>query len=592
MGRFRNWAHRVNEGVMAAVDGAEDLAKINQQITDLELLRNSGNAFTALRKSISTCLLVIWVFCAFWLAIVCVEDMGQFVHGNETVSFAIRATLFGRFGQIALLFFLSCMVPSIRMHLDAYERERDVAIAVKEGQIRGAAWRFAIKYVCRVYTVSCPRSLSIDQYADSIINTFAVVTSVIAPLVSIMFPKWTAFFRFSTAMGVLSRTRGAVITWFNRLFNGIRDVNSRTLAISSAVAAGLAAAGAAWLYSRQRRSRKRQSALRVVPKKKQQTIPVPEDVRPVDPSELDVVFDFISPSSLKTWPEYPSFRGCSVVEKSIVRINGLYGATCFRVGQNLITAGHCVGRNPSSSKTENSYGIPCYNADDGLVYWAPLEKYFRNPDSRMAGDGIAICSLPNADFFLSRQSVQLAVPTKNISHIGAFRTQGFRGPPTYTFSVSPATVEDHVTSYKASVEPGSSGGPVINVDGSVVCVTVAQSPETNYGMNITKEIVDFLRNSGDAQQSKSVCTPGDQSSTESTEIDSSSESSESEDEIPKKNGHGQVHQEEKKKKKSKSSIGATPKESKTNQKHYMRRKPKKNPEEKPSPPPPEGHIES
>lgn len=594
MGRIRNLAHRVNDVVLSTLDVAGDLGSIKQQLDELEYAKKDRSMFDVITAMVSRCVLVSYLFCSLWLATNLVSYMVGLQSGGSPISDIIGSTVFHYCGPLGMWVFFTIMVPAICNELDKYSSQKNLQIIQRENAIRLSTLRIVIKYVCKTFALSRPSSLSVEEYADSVLSTVNVISCLAAPLVALFAPGWHRFFRFSHSIGVLARFRDTVFGWIRSVYGSI--VGNITPAKVGAISAilGASLSSFAWFYFGKRESKRRSKPTRVVPKKKQWVVPIPESLFPVDPRELHG-FAPSSTSYAKTWPEYPTFRGVSAVEASIVRINGSYGATCFRVGQNLVTAGHCVAKKENVKTGEKWYGVPCYNPIDEQVYWAPLEKFVAcsNVDAVM-GDGIAICSLPNHDFFLTRQSVQLAVPTKDQTHVGAFRTQGFKGMPTYTFSISPCTFEDGIVLFKASIEPGTSGGPIINPDGSVMGVSCAHDPSTNVGMVITQEIVDFLKKGGGAKPDLSGTTLDDQYTTESGSTTSYETSSDEEDEIPNLIGNGQAPVPQKRSPKSKSSTGHTQKESSEDKprkrKHHPERR--KKPPQKPAPPPPEAHISS
>lgn len=585
MGSVHKWARGLGVAARAIASASDDIDLVTSRVVDIEQHKSSDYLLRSLGALVSKSLSVCFLFITcFYIRFVGNSVLSQLESGDASVSLAVYTTLVNTIGYLCAVVFSYAIISEAKQLVNEWIANRDKTLASKEQILRRTVLKMVIRSVCSAYDVVAPQQLSLDEYADAVINNVGNITTILGPVIAILWPHWAGFFRFSSAWSFLRTARDGVYGFVARIYHGVCGMSkTKRFAIAATLAASIGAAVFLWKFTAPKRKRK----LRVVQKRHQRVYPGTAPVVPIDPSELNFTPGVLSPgfTQIRTFPEYPTFDGVTTVHGSLVRINGLYGATAFRCGQNLVTAGHCIGVDPKYSEK----GIPCYNPDDKKVYWAPLEKYFKNNYPNLGGDGIAICSLPNADYFLTRHSCQLAVPNKNLAHAGSFRLQGIEGHPKFTFSMGPCSVEDSVILFKSSVEPGSSGGPIINQDGTTVGVVVAHTDYTNIGMVITQDLVDFLTKPGGAVRGSLDPTCQDQSLDEYTSTENSSESSESEEEIQINVGGGQTPGGKKKQKRSRNSRGPTKSdEASTRRAAAARRKAKPR---KPQVPDPETPVE-
>lgn len=587
MGKYSRWARNVGVVARSVAQASEDIDVVKRQLSEIRSIESGDRALRGICELVSNVFRVLLVLVTFWYAsIVIGRFLSVLESGNKDVTLAIYLAVANTLGYLAFMLFSYAALSSGRKVVDDWLADRDLLIAGKRDTLRLTVYKLLVRSFCSMCDVCLPDQLSVDQFADAVIGNVSAITTIMGPVVAILWPQWGSFFKFAAAWHFLSTARERVYGFFSSIRDWWFGANTakRCAAIASIATPAFISA---WLFTRKSRKGGKRK-LRVVQKRHQRVYPGMAPVMPVDPSELNFTSNLEQNefSKTRTFPEYPTFDGFSTVHASLVRINGLYGATAFRCGQNLVTAGHCVGNDPQFGSEK---GIPCFNPDDGKVYWAPLEKFFRNPFPQLGGDGIAVCSLPNADYFLTRQSCQLVVPSKQLAHAGSYRLQGQTGHPKWTFSTGPCSVDHPIIWFKSSVEPGSSGGPIINTDGSVVGVVVAHTTSTNVGMVMTDEVVSFLTKPGGAVRSQLDDTCHDQSTDEFSSTESLSESCFSEDEMCQDDGDGQTPAKPKKGKKSKSSSGPIQKEGKSKKRaEYARRKKKPG---KPTQPEPGAPVE-
>lgn len=313
----------------------------------------------------------------------------------------------------------------------------------------------------------------------------------------------------------------------------------------------------------------------VVPKKRQEFSADVPDGEPISPADM---------SAIRAFPASPRFRGSELVRASVCLVRtSSYAGTAFRVANNLVTAGHCLTTNAGKQ------GVWVYDPVDKTYCWAPIEAKFR----KSHGDGVAVCSLPNSPFFLALKSAPIAAIKVGRHFVATYTLESFRnGPPQWSISFGSANVTQGVESFEmdSTVLPGSSGGPVINTDGTIIGVTYAESQNANYAFRLSKDIVDFLTKGGGAKSEKSTDAPttGDLD-IESTLTEESEESSEECEETPQTNGAGQTPPKKRKPKKSEGTPGNTGPGADS---PGWTRRPKKKGKEHPSPPDAHGHLPS
>nr|QNJ60188.1 polyprotein [Alphapermutotetravirus sp.] len=392
------------------------------------------------------------------------------------------------------------------------------------------------------------------------------ILATLAPVISVLWPR-------SPLAGIVHSVR-YLDTVRERAFNRIRSwlpvswsdhtATNVTWGILSAFMA-LPTGFALW---RTVRSKSRKMA--VVPKKRQEFSANIPDGEPISPADM---------SAVRAFPASPRFRGSELVRASVCLVRtSSYAGTAFRVANNLVTAGHCL------TTHEGKQGIWVYDPVEKNHCWAPIEAKFR----KRHGDGIAVCSLPNSPYFLSLKSAPIATIRVGRHFVATYTLESYQnGPAQWSISFGSANVTQGVDMFEmdSTVLPGSSGGPVINTDGTIVGVTFAESQTANYAFKLSKDIVDFLTKGGGAKSEKSTGAPTTEDlAIESMSIDESEESSEECEEMPQTNGAGQTPPKKRKPKKSEGTPGSTG--------PGAARRPKKKGKEHPSPPDEHDHLPS
>lgn len=217
---------------------------------------------------------------------------------------------------------------------------------------------------------------------------------------------------------------------------------------------------------------------------------------PVDPSEVNCL-------PVVTIPNSPPFINSNLVHKSLIQIQGNYTATAFRAGQHVVTAVHCL------TKYNRGFGAWLYDPMEKKHYWAPLEGSFKFAGSRIPHDGIAVLHLPQSNYFLSRHSCTVASPTDGNLYCATWLADNNRINPSWAISGGNAVYSaatNNITLW-ASVESGSSGGPVLQSAGSVVGVVYAENSQHNLAFGFTQEIIAFLARTGGVKPAPSVSIP-------------------------------------------------------------------------------------
>lgn len=426
-----------------------------------------------------------------------------------------------------------------------------------QGEIEEVEKSFYPKVVAII--VACTSTYVSNMGFSEMVNEFrdcfesgSVLFNTFAPLVAIFLPNFSQYF-------VLQRTFAfAAGSWagFTRFIQGfqILDWNAeegtwlykiattikRYAWIGGVAAFGFAMARIGFLSKKQKRM--------AVPKKKRQETHNDPRCNPVDPESVPLLPTVIIPSN-------PPFNGHNVVHRSLVQIGGNYTATAFRTGQHLITAIHCL------TKHNGNFGAFIYNPEEKNYLWAPMERCFRTPGIRIAGDGIAVLSLPNSNYTLSRASASIGVPPGTELNVGCYLSNNDRVNPNWSFSSgkgvwNPAT---NNISLWASIEAGSSGGPVLHPNGYVVGVAYAENQFYNVAIGITDEVIAFLANSGAAPSAPEDLTPPVEESSQDSSQTIKSKTSSTPKEVQSKNGTpGPQPQPKKKSESSASTSGDIP----------------------------------
>lgn len=222
----------------------------------------------------------------------------------------------------------------------------------------------------------------------------------------------------------------------------------------------------------------------------------------VEESPLDPPIDLetLPANQLTVFSDAPAFPHVSKALNSIIRIGQTYHATGFRCGNNIITAGHCL------TKNSGGLGAWCYDPVAKNYAWAPSE-FLAKEKGVLPKDRIAILSLPNVPYFTGRQSLPLDVRGRSSGHCMVFCWNDSETDRTgaYAPSTSAYTIDGGSLKYRATVVPGSSGGPVISESG-VIGVVNAECGFSNHGIPLTPEIMTFLTH-GRAAPSSGVAGP-------------------------------------------------------------------------------------
>jgi len=393
-----------------------------------------------------------------------------------------------------------------------------------------------------------------------IYESSVTILATLAPVISVLWPR-------SPLTGVIQSVR-SLDAIRERAFVRIRSWlpvswSDRTVAaITWGVLSAFVALPAGFALWRSVRTKPRKMA--VVPKKRQEFSADIPDGEPISPADM---------SAVRAFPASPRYRGSELVRASVCLVRtSSYAGTAFRVANNLVTAGHCL------TTHDGKQGVWVYDPVEKVHCWAPIEAKFR----KRHGDGVAICSLPNSPYFLSLKSAPIATIRAGRHFIATYTLESYQnGPAQWSISFGSANVTQGVDMFEmdSTVLPGSSGGPVINTDGTIVGVTFAESQTANYAFKLSKDIVDFLTKAGGAKSEKSTGAPTTESlDTESILTDESEESSEECEETPPMSGAGQTPPKKRKPKKSEGTPGSTgPGVGGT-------RRPKKKGKEHPSPP--------
>lgn len=416
--------------------------------------------------------------------------------------------------------------------------------------------------VLRLLSVMGPGVLREIGYlsADGIVTDINAAIVALAPFVAVLFPSLQTYFRISSSISLFKRYFDDISSLWSRL---IGFFNLQTQSVKIGIGAALAVSGL-WVFSKwttrvpKSRKRKQVDGLRIVPKKKQFSLDEMPNCVPVDPREL---------SYNRMFPESPGFRGVGLCLGSLVRIKSGYAATAFRVGNCMVTAGHCITRRADNGEL----GMFLENPEDRKFYWAPLEKNFPSPSAKLA-DSIAVCSIPYGDFFMSLKSVSIRAPKEGNFKVGTFILNGIDGKAMWDTSNGDAIFKDDVFAFRSGARPGSSGGPIVNTDGSCVAIVSSEGHTSNFGLQVTEEVRDFLTKPGGVKPSGLDQAYADPSDTDSSLTSDSEISSSDDEEILNSDGNGPTPPGKKKKPKSPNSNGTTSNEGRTKaQKNKARR---------------------
>lgn len=392
------------------------------------------------------------------------------------------------------------------------------------------------------------------------------ILATLAPVISVLWPR-------SPLAGVLYSVR-YLDTVRERAFDRIRSwlpsswSDGTATSVAWGILSSLVAVPAGFALWRTVRPKSRKMA--VVPKKRQEFSADIPDGEPISPADM---------SAVRSFPASPRFRGSELVRASVCLIRTKsYAGTAFRVANSLVSAGHCL------TTHEGKQGIWVYDPVEKKHCWAPIEAKYR----KRHGDGVVVCSLPNNPFFLSLKSAPIATPRVGRHFVATYTLESFQnGPAQWSISFGSANVTQGVDTFEmdSTVLPGSSGGPVINVDGTVIGVTFAESQTANYAFRLSKDIIDFLTKGGGAKSEKSTGAHTTENlDIESMLTDESEESSEECEETHQTNGDGQTPPRKRRPKKSEDTPGSTG--------PGAARRPKKKGKEHPSPPDAHDHLPS
>lgn len=421
---------------------------------------------------------------------------GVFVFGRilktDEVGMALDTIILG---CIVCLFM--CATLAFRHYIDVEERR--------------CKQKFIRESVYTLFRVASIRIRSRNEKLNTLANEtkelftlFDSFITLLAPIVAICAPGWHSWWRFNYAISQVDRKfetvsgifnnicqflRIAVLLVFYRTRNAIFSHKKKTV---GAVFVAIIALAYAWKRSRDNSSSRGEVQTRVVPKRKQE---ISDDTSDCPPASVCTSLADISGSS--------RFKGTGLVYSSLVRVKAAYVATAFRTGNFLVTAIHCLGY---KNKHSEEKGIWVENPQDRKYYWAPLEQQFINEGT---GDGVAVCSLPNSEYFILLKSCSLSVH-KDEEDVMTFTCDVGSRAPTWTISVGMSyySSETGLCYMFSTVKPGSSGGPIVNVDGSVVAIVYAETTmngePVNVGIAFDEEVRSFLVSGGAAKPSLSA----------------------------------------------------------------------------------------
>lgn len=363
---------------------------------------------------------------------------------------------------------------------------------------------------------------ALSTETEALVSTLDTVLTVLSPIVAIFAPGCHAWWRFSFSIDRVSRRFSSVSDLVSRIYEfllfsaqlfyyktiGFVGKNKKKVIFGSSLVAFVALA-ASWKKIRDNKRIGDAVPTRVVPRKRQE---ISDDTSDCPPAHVCNVMAEI-PGSAK-------FKGSGLVSASLVRVKASYIATAFRTGNFLVTAIHCVGL---KNKQSTEKGIWVENPEDRRYYWAPLEQSFLNES---VGDGVAVCSLPNSEYFVNLKSCSLGVH-KDEEPVMTFTCDCGSRIPSWTISTGTSFLfPDTGLCYMLStVKPGSSGGPIMNTDGSIIAIVYAETnlngDPINVGIVINDDVRNFLVSGGAVKPSTSESLTDDQSDIESIEINES-----------------------------------------------------------------------
>lgn len=397
---------------------------------------------------------------------------------------------------------------------------------------------------------------TLSNEAEALVSSLDTVLTILSPIVAIFAPGCHAWWRFGSAVDKVNRKFSSVsgcISYIYELFLFSAQVvyfrsvgyirqNKKKVMVGTALVA-LIAVVASWAKLRNSQCAGETVPTRVVPRKRQE---VSDDTSDCPPAHVC--------NSLAEIPGSAKFKGSGLVNAALVRVKASYVATAFRTGNFLVTAMHCVGL---KNKQSNEKGIWVENPDDRRYYWAPLEQEFPN-DS--IGDGVAVCSLPNGEFFVNLKSCSLGAH-KDEEPVMTFTCDCGSRIPSWTVSTGTSFLhpESGLCYMYSTVKPGSSGGPIMNTDGSIVAIVYAETnlngDPINVGIVVSDDVRHFLVSGGAVKPSTSGSPTSDQLDTKSIETSELDQSSPHIIHISSQNIPGQIQERFLKSKNSKNSNG-------------------------------------
>lgn len=340
------------------------------------------------------------------------------------------------------------------------------------------------------------------------------------PLLALALPTHSRLFNFVRGLYTAITNRARINAWYGKVFEWL-DQRSKLCryAIYGAVLSSVAALCSFYYVkgAKADKRRKQFEEMAKVRKRDQQVGQYWSDFEDIDYNDIpDTNF-----SPTRAFEASPEFSGIERLHRSLVLVGGpRHQGTGFRCGNHIITALHCL------TSFGDRYGAAVWNPVDKRVYFAPLEKIFRAQASCIAKDGIAICSLPNHEYFDSLYSSSVRSLGNGTYTVGNFVLNGTSDNRFWNFASGKATVVDTVMKYNATALPGSSGGPVFHQTGAVMGVCFAESCDSNFAFVFTPEIVDFLTKRGAAPSNTSESVPcNNHSGIKSTETEKRNESS-------------------------------------------------------------------
>jgi len=181
---------------------------------------------------------------------------------------------------------------------------------------------------------------------ETLVETLNALFILFSPIIAILGPSWHSWWRLAQSISILDKrlytvhcvlcnlyrfVRGGLVRVFETVCLYVTS-SRRRAAITASLVALFALAGG-WATYRHKQRISSTIPTRVVPRRRQE---ISDDTSDCPPA--------LSATVLAQIPGSPKFKGSELVLNSMVRIKASYIATAFRVGNNLVTAIHCIGK--------------------------------------------------------------------------------------------------------------------------------------------------------------------------------------------------------------------------------------------------------